>query len=181
MQLSAPDERDDEALGVLLLRDIRDVYAAAGVDRLSSAELASRLGELEESPWGDLWGKQLDARGLARRLRPFQVRPRTVRLDDGTTPKGYHLEQFEEAFSRYAPVPADSERHNATTRTVEPKTGYFQPPREQACGGSENGANPHGSGDVALWRLESAETAPEQDAEADADPFAPEQTELEWH
>jgi hypothetical protein len=101
IQLSSADRRDDEALGVRLLADIRDVFAGTGTDRLASAVLATRLGEIEESPWGDLWGKPLDARGLARRLKPFEIHPRTVRLDDGTTAKGYLLEQFEDAFGRY--------------------------------------------------------------------------------
>ena len=71
-----------------LLADIQDVFAVAGDDRLSSADLAAPSARLEESPWGDLWGRTLDARGLARRLKPFSVRPRTVRFDDGTTREG---------------------------------------------------------------------------------------------
>jgi hypothetical protein len=109
---SAAEARDDEALGVRLLADVRDVFAQEDADRLSSASLAARLCEIEESPWGDLWGKQLDARGLARRLRPFGVRPRTVRFDDDSTAKGYLLEQFEDAFSRYL---FDFNRHTVTT------------------------------------------------------------------
>lgn len=117
--------RDDEAFGTRLLADIRAVFSDAGTDRLSSAALAAALCELEESPWGDWRGKQLNANALARQLKKFDVRPRTVRFDDETTAKGYHLEQFEDVFARYlgpsdnppVPVPADSGRHNVTTRT----------------------------------------------------------------
>src|SRR5205823_5390819 len=90
------------------------VFAASLADRFSSANLATSLCEIEESPWGDLRGKALDARGLARRLKPFEIQPRTVRFDDEKTAKGYLLEQFADAFARYL---GDFERHTVTTRT----------------------------------------------------------------
>jgi hypothetical protein len=68
--------------------DVRDVFAERGVDRLSSADLAASLNEIEESPWGDIRGRALDARSLARRLRPFSIAPRVVKFDDGTTARG---------------------------------------------------------------------------------------------
>ena len=89
------------------------VYTARGVDRLSSADLGASLNELEESPWGDIRGKELNARSLAQRLRRYSIRPRTIRLGDGSTPKGYLLEQFQDALSRYGGV---SERHTDTSR-----------------------------------------------------------------
>ena len=83
-----------------------------GVDKLPSGELAAALCEIETSPWGDIRGKALDARGLARRLKRFNIRPRTIRLDDDTTAKGYPLEVFEDAFHRYL---GDFNRHTDTT------------------------------------------------------------------
>jgi hypothetical protein len=112
LTLSADERGGDEALGVRLLDDIRDVFLADGQGKLSSASLATSLCEDEEAPWGDLWGKPLDARGLARRLKPFEIRPHTVRFEDGTTAKGYALEWFEDAFSRYL---GTAERHTDTT------------------------------------------------------------------
>lgn len=51
------------------------------VDRLSSADIASALAEMEDAPWGDIQrGRPLDARGMARRLRPFGIRPEKVPL-----------------------------------------------------------------------------------------------------
>lgn len=101
--LAAPDVSDDEALGTLLLQDIAAVFAEKGVDRISSHDLAEALSAIEESPWGDLRGKELDARGLARRLRPFGVRPKTIRFDEVRRAKGYSLEVLGEALSRYLP------------------------------------------------------------------------------
>jgi len=113
LELSAGREAEDEALGPWLLRDLRDVFASRGVDRLSSADLAANLCEIETSPWGDVRGKALDARGLARRLRPFSVAPRVVKFEDGSTARGYRLEDLEDAFSRYL---GRSERNCVTTR-----------------------------------------------------------------
>lgn len=101
LTLSGARDGDDQARGVQLLADIRDTFDASGDDRMPSALLASKLCEIETSPWGDLYGKALDARGLARRLKPFDVHPRSIRLATGETPKGYLLDQFEDAFSRY--------------------------------------------------------------------------------
>jgi hypothetical protein len=113
VELSAGRVVEDEALGVWLLRDIKWVFDQRRIDRLSSADLAASLNEIEESPWGDIRGKSLDARSLARRLKPFSVKPRTVKFEDGTTAKGYRLTDLEDSFSRYL---ATSERNSVTTR-----------------------------------------------------------------
>jgi hypothetical protein len=54
-------------LGLLMLRDIRDVFHLARKDRLPSSVLLKDLGTVEESPW-PTWsnGRGLDARSLAR-------------------------------------------------------------------------------------------------------------------
>jgi hypothetical protein len=161
--LSGGDGRDDEALGVRLLADVRDVFGES--DRLSSADLAAGLCTIEESPWGNLYGKQLDARGLARRLRPFDVRPRTVRFEDGSVAKGYHREQFDDPFARYlAPVretpgtvPGVRDRHTVTCQEPSGFAAYAQPlhakdedgrkPSSHAgCNGVTNKSLSHGRG-----------------------------------
>ena len=40
-------------------------------------------------------------------LRPFRIRPRSVRVGDETA-KGYRVEQFEDAFARYLPLLSES-------------------------------------------------------------------------
>ena len=47
-------------------------------------------------------GKAITANGLARLLAPFGIKPGTIRTA-GSTPKGYHIAQFEDAFARYLP------------------------------------------------------------------------------
>lgn len=98
--LVADSKRVSPSLGVRLLSDIRDAFG--NEDAIGSAELVTRLVELEESPWGDLRGRPLEARGLARRLAEYDVTPTTIRF--GTrTPKGYRREDFHDAWQRYLP------------------------------------------------------------------------------
>ena len=91
------------SLGVQLLSDLRSVFGSDSV--LSTDAVLARLVALEEAPWGDLRGRELDARGLARRLAKYDVRPRVHRIG-GATPRGYSIEDLADAWSRYlGPAP----------------------------------------------------------------------------
>jgi hypothetical protein len=125
------DERRDETFGVRLLADIREVFADAGEDRLPSAELAKRLADLEEAPWGDLKGRALDARGLAWRLKRFEIGPKLVRFGDNKVVRGYSVGDFAEVWSRYLnddpdryTLNDDPDRYTATPQV----DGPFRPP-----------------------------------------------------
>ena len=96
----------DPSLGVQLLTDCFHLFYERDVDRLSTETIVETLVELDESPWGDLRGKPLDARGLARRLRKYGVRPADHRFAEGTR-KGYRREDFYDAWERYLPTVAD--------------------------------------------------------------------------
>jgi hypothetical protein len=93
----------DDSIGKTLLEDIRQVFEDCGVDRMPSAALASALAEIETSPWSE-WsrGKVLTQPGLAKLLKPFGIGPGGIRVGD-KTPKGYYLNDFQDAFSRYLP------------------------------------------------------------------------------
>jgi hypothetical protein len=104
--------RDDELdEGVNLLGDIRKIFDDH-IDRisLSTIELLDTLLLIDESPWRDEWSdprsddlkpSKAAPRKLARALRPFAIRPVTVKLPSGSTAKGYHLESFRDAWARY--------------------------------------------------------------------------------
>ena len=98
---SGGDGTDDVPDQVRLLVDIR---AAFGKEKaISTSTLLAGLNGIDESPWGARRkGEGLDARGLARMLRPFKVKSKTVRVGDKTA-KGYHLDEFEDAFARHLP------------------------------------------------------------------------------
>ena len=100
---------DETSIGALLLADIRDTFAASGnPDRMGSADLCEALVTLIDRPWSEIQrgGKPLKTNGLARRLKPFGIRPQKLRLI-ATTANGYRLADFAEAFGRY--LPGDSQ------------------------------------------------------------------------
>jgi Protein of unknown function (DUF3631) len=112
--------RLDEDPGVILLTDIRIVVDALDVDRIASAALVEALLALEDSLWHDWRGlkddrpaRKLNQSELARLLRPFDIRPRTVRHADSKTSRGYLRDQFEAAWSAYLP----GSRHTDTTES----------------------------------------------------------------
>jgi hypothetical protein len=99
--LSAGDE--ENSIGCQLLADIREIFQNAGQDKLSSETLCKELEKMEERPWPEFRnGKPLSVNQLARLIRPFGLRPKQARIGGDKT-RGYELETFSDAFSRYLP------------------------------------------------------------------------------
>jgi hypothetical protein len=89
--------------GVLLLADIRALFLGTSALQMSSADIVAGLVAMEDRPWPE-WrnGKPMTPPQLAEALKPFGIRPGTVRLG-AATPKGYRRGAFEEAWERYLP------------------------------------------------------------------------------
>jgi hypothetical protein len=94
---------DGSSIGVALLGDIR--ICLNGADRLSTVSLLAKLNGMDESPWGGWNERGMAARDLARRLKPFGIGSRNIRIPDGSVPKGYLREDFADAWARYLPSP----------------------------------------------------------------------------
>jgi hypothetical protein len=79
---------------------------------MTTQELLDGINGDEELPFGG-WrdGKGLDARGLAKLLKPYGIKPRSIRTGDGSgTPKGYRSDDMQDAWKRYLPPePGDDE------------------------------------------------------------------------
>ena len=93
---------DDQSLRIMLLEDIRSVFATRGVYKLPSAELVEALLAMKDRPWPELGraAKPITQNKLAGLLKDFDIRPCNVWV--GAKPlKGYSREQFEDAFARY--------------------------------------------------------------------------------
>jgi len=76
------------SLGIRLLADLRDLFTHAGTGRLRTTDILTALCSLDEAPWGDLDGKPLDARRLARELRRYGAKPVTFETGEASA-KGY--------------------------------------------------------------------------------------------
>jgi hypothetical protein len=68
---------------------------------LWTTTIIERLAKLDEAPWGDYYGQRVTDRAIAKLLRPYGVRSRTVRLG-AETRKGYHREDLADAWQRYS-------------------------------------------------------------------------------
>ena len=162
LALSGHSTTHNESIKVELLTDIRDVYANQRVDRMSSTGLCDLLALLEERPWGT-WkhGKPMTPVQLARVLKPFRVSSRTVRLEGQGTSRGYLIEDFADAFTRYISSSLRnfplSKRHSDTTRSQSGDDPLFQSDTEGACVTSENGLNPAPSAPCVTVSLQNGE------------------------
>jgi hypothetical protein len=112
------------SLGIRLLSDLRSVFGDA--DQMFTSEILQTLNRLEEAPWGDLYGKELNARGLAQRLHKYDVTSKTVRAGEETA-KGYTREDLWDAWQRYVPLTEDlpqSLEEEVTSVTTETKLAF---------------------------------------------------------
>jgi putative DNA primase/helicase len=93
---------DNEVAGILLLQDIHTFFDTNKTDRVSSLDLSESLKEMLDRPWPD-WksGKPISETQVARLLKGFKVKSRTIKITKDVTKKGYLKEQFKDAFERY--------------------------------------------------------------------------------
>ncbi len=114
--LSGDGSTADSTLGDRLLGDLRDVFGGANAMHVET--ILDGLHKISEAPWGDWYGRPLNARDLAKLLRAYGVRSLDVKLD-GVTKKGYRREHLHDPWTRYlTPVPGGSAT-SATSATVQ--------------------------------------------------------------
>lgn len=127
------DEDEDDSTAVRLLADVRTVFDAKAADHLYTRQLIAALAADEEAPWATYHApdKRITPRALSNLLRPFGVKPQTVRTGPGPkdTGKGYERRDFEDAWRRYLPPPFRQIGGAADTAdTTRTDTGLWGPP-----------------------------------------------------
>ncbi|WP_137875252.1 DUF3631 domain-containing protein [Rhodococcus sp. Q] len=113
-------ERAEPSLGVQLLDDCRKVFNGRG--RLKTEEVVLGLRELEESPWRDLHGRMLDARSLAKLLKPYAIKSKMQAMPDGSKVRGYASTGeggFHDAWTRYLPADPSVAATGETSATAQ--------------------------------------------------------------
>jgi hypothetical protein len=141
-ELAGAAETGEASLGVRLLADLWEVFgehedqngqrARTGTaEKLATKVILDRLRALDESPWAGFGKppKELDARGLANRLRAYGVRSDNLpRGEDGARPKGYFAASLADPWERYVPAsrtaapsapPNPSAPHDATVTSAD--------------------------------------------------------------
>jgi hypothetical protein len=137
----------EPSLGIKLLADLKTVFDTSTLDTLPTATVLSRLIDLPESPWGDLKGKPINDRTLARRLRQYGVKSKKLRVGD-TTAMGYAREDLVDVWLRYLPLsPTEAEQAEQASKNGDFScSGYDHVPDSKRNTPSErNGKSSIGS------------------------------------
>ncbi len=100
IEMVADARETSPSLGIKLLQDLKTVFGER--EQMSSHDILFALYDIEESPWASLRGSPLDARGLAYRLRGYNISPKTIRVGNAT-PKGYLATDLYDSWERYVP------------------------------------------------------------------------------
>jgi len=96
------------SLGIRLLTDLKTVFGVS--EKMTTDDIIKALVEMEDAPWSELNGKPIDNRGLAKVLNKYDIKPKTIRVEDSEgqsskTAKGYVRADMHDVWVRYiAPI-----------------------------------------------------------------------------
>lgn len=139
----AAEEAEDAGPSHAVLRALHKVFAFW--DAMFSRDVVAALNSQETfAEWND--GAGIKPTQLASLLKPYRVKPRTVRIAEKTA-KGYLREQLERAWQRYTP---DLAVTPVTTQQPRAIRDFSEPSHDAECDGTRNGRNPDGIRDVTL-------------------------------
>lgn len=134
---------EDGSIGVTLLSDIRAVFDERKTDTVSSKMMTECLWEIEGRPWAE-WshGKGSSANNLARQLKGFGIYPLKIRFGDGTA-QGYRRGDFEDAWSRYCPLPIAQTGTTEQPASSLAKTAFSNRNTHSSVLVAKSASNPH--------------------------------------
>ena len=130
---------EDTGTREMLLADLRAIFEAEGWPAaLGSKAILDKLTAMEGRSWGE-WsrGKSLSAHGLSKLLKPFEIRPRKVRISgENSTVQGYPLADLRPVWGGYLPdnpiPPCTDPEH----RNNPAKQGVSCDPETEHCDGA---------------------------------------------
>lgn len=105
-------------LATQLLIDLKEYFADK--DKALTKQVIEHLVGLEGRPWADYRrGNKITYRQLASLLKPYDVHPKDIRIDEKTG-KGYELSDLQDSFMRYIPASL-----SATARQSNSDAGFM--------------------------------------------------------
>jgi Protein of unknown function (DUF3631) len=155
LHLAAAGQEPTESLRVRLLADIRTSFGAD--QRLWTRQLIGRLTDDLEAPWGDLRGKPLTDRTLAKLLKPFHVRSKPIRIGDEVF-RGFDVAQFEDVWTRYLPSTLSVDVTALQPPSPQGKQGIAERYNDPGVTRTDSASNPHGKPGVTDVTASNAET-----------------------
>ena len=155
----------EPSLNLRLLADLRTVFADA--EAMATKKILTELCLLADVPWNDIKGKPITDNQLARRLRQYEVKSKTIRIDTVAC-KGYLRADLVDVWRRYLPpdkpvadvAPVTSQLFQGVDATAAESSPVIVNPGPlhgaavataamgdvEACNGSGNIKNPHEMG-----------------------------------
>ncbi len=135
----ADNDASNAGLGVQLLTDLEQYFAARpAMQHHATTDLLAYLAGIDDAPWATFAkGKGMTARHLSRLLKPYGIIPQTIRVSATSTPKGYTVADFRDAFARYLP----SIRNTATSKATSSESPYSVSDTDRHCGRYENASS----------------------------------------
>jgi putative DNA primase/helicase len=130
-----------------VLLHIREIFTVSDhLDRITSADVCTRLAENTDRPWAE-YGKTrkpITPAALARLLKPLGITAQVIRVGDETA-RGYYRNQFDEAFNRFlGPLPP---KCNSVTNAANTGTSStFQSVTDEPLLHFENDQKPNNDG-----------------------------------
>jgi hypothetical protein len=133
--------------GAQLLADIAHCFTSTRVDRFSSKELCTKLAAMEDRAWGEYGksGKQISPNQLARLVGEFGIYSKNIAIGD-SRPKGYPMDDFMDAFSRYLPESDIPKRYSATLLANNEGSSLCDTATSTMSSVSKNGASTNNDG-----------------------------------
>jgi len=127
-----------------LLMDIYVVFAVSRSERIFSRDLVAALLGCGDRPWSELRkGKPVTETWVAQQLRPYGIKPRTIRIGE-LVAKGYVQEEFMDTFRRYIPKSEVETLKAEWAERDKPKAAQGDGTGEKANGGAGADNSPKG-------------------------------------
>lgn len=118
-ELSGDSSDSADSFGQELLRDLYSVWDETETGGIPSSELCSRLVALPEARWGDYFGREFNQRDLAKVLKQYGIKSQSIKMPDGSVPRGYRRDVVWPVWERYLHELSATNATSATTQTPQ--------------------------------------------------------------
>jgi putative DNA primase/helicase len=95
------EDDDAEPAGIMMLRDIAEIFASRSADRIATTDIVGDLMVMEDRPWAE-WrhGRPISAQSVAKQMKPFGIKTKVLKLR-GSSARVYLRSEVEAAAARY--------------------------------------------------------------------------------
>lgn len=148
---------DGGTMGNELLADIREVFEAKHLTKISTVDLIQRLCADDEKSWATYnRGNPITPRQVAKKLKEYGIASKNLRVNSEVV-KGFEHDQFKEAFARYLALSPEMALHRYKSPEASNRAGFDVADGSLRSGNENQAATPKPppiqacSGEADLW------------------------------